>query len=302
MSSSCLRNICRRPCFTLGLLCLVTLLVGTLQPALLGPRAPAVLVPYLGALREPEILWNRREPAPSGPSPALTPYQERVRNELEATLKRYAPRLWWHPDERFGPMDPLEYFKRSTLQPLPGPRNGRRTASLQNALYLRYEGAPPDFPRNAAAILERAPLFWRVGSPSGLLGQAPPGKYRVLIEYWYYSPYNDTKPLGLGNHEGDWEGMAMLVEFGHDSSRLTHELKAAYYAAHEGGSWHCASELGWTEAHTPGGARPLAFSALGTHATYPREGRYRSTVLIDRAARGIPWDSWNRLLPLELEP
>ncbi|MCM2277160.1 MAG: hypothetical protein NDJ89_03725 [Oligoflexia bacterium] len=267
-------------------------------------------------LQRPESVWSARADCGAYPPAPLPPALERTRAELEQLLRRYAPRIWWHPEERFGPMDPLDFLKACSLWSGPSSARSRRVAAAGEALpallrklgrkpegrkppapeNLRFEGNYPDFRRLSASELERVPMFWRLSPRQPDAGAAPAGTLRVLLEYWYYSPYNEATPIGIGNHEGDWEGIAMLIELREDArGALSHRPLAGYYAAHEGGAWHCASELDWTPEH------PEAFSALGTHATYPTEGR-KLALALDHAARGRAWESWRRLLPLELEP
>lgn len=162
-----------------------------------------------------------------------------------------------------------------------------RLGTLGKEFFLRLEGALP------AAAYEAAPLLWRIddGPAARALGPA-----RVLIEYWYHAAYSVGIGRGLGDHEGDWEGLAVAIDVRSGAAgELVHRPVAAYFAAHEGGAWHCAKELGWS-------GRPEAYSALGSHATYPAAGEYSTAFRKDVTARGRAWEAWRNLRPLPAEP
>lgn len=85
----------------------------------------------------------------------------------------------------------------------------------------------------------------------------------VWLEYWLFYYYDDSSYLGLstGSHEGDWEMMMVKLNQARNPVEVV-------YAQHEDGS-HCA----WNETETWEG-RPVAYVAVGTHATYPRPGTW----------------------------
>lgn len=277
----------------------------------------------LALLLDPASLWtghslHAEQSGLAAPAPRLLPQKLQEKAKLEKLIQHYAPRIWWHPKEKYGPMDPTHFIRNSSLWHRP--KNGKLTQiaakgriqpqelSRQGDYVLQYEdqiesAAPP-----SGAI--QAPIFWKISrhpvmDQLGKLNRArspqSEGSSRVLIEYWYHVAYSDANLLGIGNHQGDWEGIALLLDL-HPGpeGELSHRPLAAYYAAHDGGTWHCPDELSWVKAD--GQAHPEAFSALGTHASYARPGNYRRFVLVDRAERGRSWDTWNSIRPLELEP
>jgi hypothetical protein len=164
------------------------------------------------------------------------------------------------------------------------------------------------------ATLDHVPMFWRLGegefAKTLMREGSQMGRKRVVIEYWYQTPYNFATRIGIGNHQGDWEGVAMLIELdashikpGIDSGgKLNHRLIASFFAEHETGVWRCPSELKHEPDRSSADSHIEAFSALGTHATYPEPGAHRSAVLMDQTERGTPWQSWTNLRPLALEP
>jgi len=112
----------------------------------------------------------------------------------------------------------------------------------------------------------------------------------LYLDYWWYLPDN---PVGVGggalcgagfvipgitcqNHQSDWEGMTVVV----DRTDAKPHIVAVQYAQHSDvvryswtqlrERWESEPEVQELVAGIPDAAtRPLAFSAEGTHATYP---------------------------------
>jgi len=112
----------------------------------------------------------------------------------------------------------------------------------------------------------------------------------LYLDYWWYLPDN---PVGVGggalcgagfvipgvtcqNHQSDWEGMTVVV----DRTEAKPRVIAVQYAQHSDvvryswaqlrERWDGDAEVQGLVAGIPDAAsRPLAFSAKGTHATYP---------------------------------
>lgn len=298
---------------------------------------------YLEILENPALVW-----APRGQQDPeeLDSDLAQARSEIEALLRHYAPRIWFHPAEPFGPSDPIQFiqtsslWKRRTLGKDQKVKDRGETLpeelkQLGESYYLRLEdptfgtgiernwsrtqlGDPELGIKNPEAYA-RAPMFWKLGSnpvPRELIRRSP-NQQAVLIEYWYHIAYNLASATGWGNHQGDWEGIAMLINLGADEQgRLTHRLVAAFYATHENGLWNCPTQLSWIQApsspllagrapasETQIEAHPEAFSALGSHATYPREGEFSFfPKKKDRTGKGWNWDAWHTLRPIALEP
>lgn len=340
-------------------------------------QANSPVTPYVQLLQTPAIAWSARTDS-SAPGAAITdpelPNDFRSRrSELEAMLKAYAPRLWFHPADPFAPTDPLDFIKNASLwlkrpwgpseriagvgEVRPSELGQANTGIYARRMsrFWRAEGpmfSPAGFVKHAhASQSDRAPsdagtstantddekrfflkledptqgsglkrdwdytslgkddfskipikpgavpMFWRLGKLPAGASSAAPGHERVLIEYWYHVPYSKATKWAVGNHQGDWEGMAFVVDLSLDANgKLSHKLVNAFFAAHEGGRWHCPSELQIED------GRIQAFSALGTHATYSREGEYGNTFVTDKTARGRNWDTWQLLRPMVLEP
>lgn len=228
---------------------------------------------------------------------------------VRTLISAYAPRIWFHPGEPYASSDPLDFLRHSSLwsyhRILPdgllaatGQAQPASLSRLAPATFLRHQRPDPDRTPARERSGEPAPLLWRLGRETGTSDT-------VMIEYWYHSDQNIGIGAGIGDHQGDWESLAVLLQLSlSPEGELRHRPLAAYYSVHESGQWYCASELSWTDRSVAGGLRhPEAFSAWGSHATYPLAGRFRRFFFFaDLTARGRPWDSWKRLRPLALEP
>jgi hypothetical protein len=84
----------------------------------------------------------------------------------------------------------------------------------------------------------------------------------LYLDYWFFYRYNDS-PLPSGDHEGDWEGMTVVVDPTGPPNNTGGPV-AAYelYAEHDGSTW--SAYLG-----APGTTHSQGYVGRGTHATYP---------------------------------
>jgi hypothetical protein len=232
--------------------------------------------------------------------------------DLEPVISNYAPRIWIHPDEKFPPTDPLEFVKRSSLwqhrswlsSNLIAPRGSvvaENLNKLGDSYFLKLEDS-----QFFGQSLESVPIFWRLGSSEVLsaFGTPPTGHRWIFVEYWYHLAFSRGWSK-LGDHQGDWEGMAILVETSEKAPWEDRPL-ILYFAAHEGGTWQCPSEVTWVAPDAIRPKHPVAYSALGSHATYSsdpfKENDLRSVVVRDRTAQGQAWDTWKVMRPLVSEP
>ena len=92
-------------------------------------------------------------------------------------------------------------------------------------------------------------------------------KTQVLLEYWFFYPYDEwtTKILGASftqRHEGDWESVSVGLGEGDKPLYVA-------YSAHCGGSWRPWADTVRYETH------PLVAVARGSHGNYPNAGAQR---------------------------
>lgn len=151
-----------------------------------------------------------------------------LRDAAEAALaRRFAPVVVLHRDDPFRPAS---------------------VAWLQSRLRTRLaEGM--EIPRQARTGSSR-PEDWVC------YVHAYPSAAGVMLQYWFYYPYNDG-PFVL-DHDSDWERITVALDSGH-------RPLGAWTARHENkepGVWRP-----WSEVRTHAGTHPVVLSALGTHAT-----------------------------------
>ena len=193
-------------------------------------------------------------------------------------LQTYEPVLVFHPQEPFRPTkvqsfvadSELERFTGSTPQQAvldqfwtvvdPHPEPGE-LGSLGPGLYrLDQVGC------SAAAPLAGRDCYagaWSEGSGGGAVyGRVVRTATRIVLQYWLFYYDNPlllpATPFGTfwQSHEGDWE----LVNVVLDSSG--EPLEAAY-------SQHCSGQRrAWDDVELRGGTHPVAYVALGSHASY----------------------------------
>ncbi|MGH8998355.1 MAG: hypothetical protein ACRDY7_03090 [Acidimicrobiia bacterium] len=104
------------------------------------------------------------------------------------------------------------------------------------------------------------------------------------IVYWLFYGYSDA--AARFNHEGDWETVTVLLGDGRPQ-------QVVYYQ--HGGPCVVPAE----------GKRPVAYSARGTHASYPKPGEHPygpEGAATDTAAAGPRWDTAGNLVPLNTQP
>lgn len=135
----------------------------------------------------------------------------------------------------------------------------------------------------------------RLGAPSNdwtcyaHVRRAPGSSTQYDVQYWFFYPYNGALAAGAGGHEGDWEHITVRVW---DDGTTISEV---YYSAHnDEGQWYPAWQLSYT-----GDGRPVAYSAVNSHASYPWADTWdRNNLPDDQTADGGPaWDCrrgvWN---------
>jgi hypothetical protein len=194
-----------------------------------------------------------------GPRPAASAVQ---------LAKTYAPVLRLAVGERYRPLRLEDYLTKTVL------RNGvpphGTIAQTQPTLfslpvtssptYLDIGGAEPNLHASGYPAIEQQLRLARPRPTVYFHLAYEPGQGRVAIEYWLLYLYNDF----YDQHEADWEGVTVVLENG---SPL-----GATYSQHQGRKWVTWSALPRTATH------PVVYVARGSHAEYPKAGRYSIRV------------------------
>jgi hypothetical protein len=111
------------------------------------------------------------------------------------------------------------------------------------------------------------------GGASRIYFHAVRANGRIYIDYWWFLRYNRfdkkdaselcrsalTRQKACFDHEGDWEGVTVVLSGGDDPA-----LDFVDYAAHEAVFRYTASQV------ERKGQRPVVYLANGSHAAYPR--------------------------------
>jgi hypothetical protein len=194
-----------------------------------------------------------------GPRPAASAVQ---------FATKYAPVLRLASGEPYRPLRLEDYLTKAVLRSGSPPHGTLEQAeptlfSLPVTVaptYLDIRGAEPNsHPANYPVIEQQ--LEGARPRPTVYFHLAyEPSRKRVAIEYWLLYLYNDF----YDQHEADWEGVTVVLENG--------APLGAIYSQHQGGKWIAWSSLSKTGAH------PIVYVARGSHANYPKAGRYSVRV------------------------
>lgn len=166
--------------------------------------------------------------------------------DIPSVVSRYAPVLYYHPDQKFFPADATaDYEKYRTTRDEVG-YGGYPTGAKESYL---------DLPRDAAfrrGIGPGAPVYAHFDTSTS------------TIHYLVYYRHNDFRGTGLkvGTHPGDWEGISVRLNGKGEADRVL-------YRAHETDRWFSATP---EEAIKNG--RVQVFPGLGSQASYPEPGAY----------------------------
>jgi hypothetical protein len=84
----------------------------------------------------------------------------------------------------------------------------------------------------------------------------------VILQYWFFYYYNGSRPLGIGNHEGDWEMIQLRLDPGGSPVK-------ASYSQHTG-----AETCDWVHVPRTFDLRPIVYVGEGSHANFFSPGRH----------------------------
>jgi hypothetical protein len=194
-----------------------------------------------------------------GPRPAAAAVQ---------LAAKYAPILRLASGEHYRPLRLEDYLSKTVLRSGTPPYGTLTQAqptlfslpATTVSTYLDIRGAEPNaHPGNYPTIEQQ--LEAARPQPTVYFHFAyQPSKGRVAIEYWLLYLYNDF----YDDHEADWEGVTVVLENGVPIG--------AAYSQHQGRKW-----IAWT-ALSKTGPHPIVYVARGSHAGYPKAGRYSIRV------------------------
>jgi hypothetical protein len=245
------------------------------------------------------------------------------RDDQLLLARRYAPRVWLHHSERFGPLDPSAFISGSELQWRKRRSNSRvapRGSVSADRLGRHCEGAPDgcyEFSGFTARELTRP--FAKGPRPEGVkprhgfalnLDNALHGgqsrrdpdvpvyfEFRkagdeLLVTYWFCYGHSSPHTGGavgaaLGDklsHEGDWENVDVALAADGSAPR------AVYFYGHG-----APTRRAWEQLELDGD-HPVVYSALDSHASYSEGGTTKVCGDLgssnDIRDQGFRWDTW----------
>ncbi len=214
-------------------------------------HAAAVLLAALGLL---------------GAHPAAAP--ARALRPLDLAL-RFQPHLFFDSAELWRPVDVDAFLAEPGHQVCPVPATGLPCAPLTSvgqltpaAAYLDLRGTQLDgsdaTAPDLATCAKSAPILLDCdeGGRSRIYAHVTRAGRRVAIDYWWFLRYN---AFLIDLHEGDWEGVTVIVD------AAGRRVEAVHFAAHAS-SWRYPAGVPILD-----GARHVrVYVARGSHAAYPR--------------------------------
>jgi hypothetical protein len=235
---------------------------------------------------------------------------------------RFQPHLFFDSTEPWRPIDVDAFLAEPGHQACPPPSSGAPCVPLTSVgqltaavPYIDLRGTAPDGSDAAAPDLPTCAkskptlLDCDQGRRSVIYAHVTRTGRHVAIDYWWFLRYN---AFMIDLHEGDWEGVTVIVD------AAGRRVEAVHFAAHAS-SWRYPAAVSALD-----GARHVrVYLARGSHAAYPRpcprschqtesilpEGRFNGrrawvandpTICARHCVRLFPetpasWNGWNGL-------
>jgi hypothetical protein len=199
-------------------------------------------------------------------------------------IKKFAPHLNLHPQEKNMPANVDWFLARSTLRydhshcldhevlglgKVTQANLATQTHQDTNLL-CRHSGA-------AKKDTDTLNFFLRVADSKTYAGASrdqwktyvvwrPKTGGLVDVEYWFFYAYNDG--FSIFNHEADWEHLTVTIDPKADDAQG--KVTQVFFSEHKAGTPLPAGDAKLTM----DGTHPMSYVAIGTHANYPKPGTY----------------------------
>jgi hypothetical protein len=239
-------------------------------------------------------------------------------------VQDYAPLVYMHPNEPYGPMRAGDFIRRSSLRwENRGAIDSEEVWPLHriNAYRLGHGGYTEDrynTTQNLHPETTRDRGFYldlehgddphshegyqirrgRLPIRAGEMGPPVYYDYRVCdyVVYWFHFARSVTR-VGNTNyeHDGDWEHIAVLLNNRNKATDVR-------YFSHRRMFTVKARDVEWAGA---GSTHPVVYTAWRSHASYPNNGRDGSgqhdcgAFCTDQTGKGHRWDTWLSLRNLD---
>jgi hypothetical protein len=247
---------------------------------------------------------DRAEPSPDAPDSTAA-----AADPAQRLAERFAPLVYLARGDKFGPTTAEEFLASSDLMfsNTPGCPDPVVASDVDPSLltsgYSEYESIdrcskdgktwrtnesskPSDRDGIGFYLNLDDSAYGGAGVSSPAYVQYERGSY---VMFWLLYARNDAPsgPVYLFDHEGDWERVAVLLD-------KQDEPRNVVYFGHEG-----KCKVPWSDAPKEQG-HPVAYSAKGTHASYPEPGTHRAGI--DETSAGNRWQTWEKLRFVADEP
>lgn len=230
----------------------------------------------------------------------------------------FAPKVLLHPDERYFPMDPIEFISISRFRHHIGWGEDFGYNKVSDK-WVKTNVKSPEYYDIPSGFINQYSLHpngdnrrprdknrgkkWNVflqadGFPEG--DRDPDGIVPVFLyerngddgsifhQYWLFFGYNPSLVVIDLSHQGDWEDFVAVTK----NDRLT----GAFFGAHGKLTYYPRNELEMD------GERVKVYCAKGTHALYPRVGSFGKFRTDKTASGGYVWDTSLNIEPLSEQP
>ncbi|RDY02858.1 hypothetical protein CR513_13634, partial [Mucuna pruriens] len=241
------------------------------RPSNRGIQAPGVrvgtFVAQNGSTNPPSISCLKN-------TSAIPKYMPNLQ-QIKAILQAYSPTMCLHPDEEYLPSSVDWFFSNGALlykkgeesNPVPIAPNGTNLPQDPNTDGAYWLDLPAD-----AANKERVKKGDLQSAKSYVHVKPMLGGTFTDLAIWVFYPFNgparakveflNLKLGKIGEHVGDWEHVTLRV------SNFNGELWQVYFSQHSKGTWVDSSQIEFQS----GGNKPLCYSSLHGHASYPHTG------------------------------
>jgi hypothetical protein len=181
-------------------------------------------------------------------------------------LNKYAPVLYFHPDEKVYPWGINSMLQNADLKELTNKRKSpmpvnpvQLLSNNSDDLYLDLRNIVPyydaaDFPNALSQRFEKFPftVYGRQIDPQK-------NSTHIVLQYWLFYPFNHW----YNDHEGDWE----MVQIRYAKNR--HEPDQLTTSHH-----HSGTVIAWDKVSKVKETHPKIFIAKGGHGNWPTSGNH----------------------------
>jgi len=193
-------------------------------------------------------------------------YLIKLKEGGDSLLKKYAPVLYFHPDEEFFPKSIYSMLNESDLKrsitawpdettdEMPVAVESLGYDNVTEDYYLDMVDASPGFlpsvPNSSRFDIYNNTIYGRIFEPDNR---------HIVLQYWFFYPFNHFPLVSYmeGGHEGDWEMIQIIL-----NKTNIEPLTSTYSFHHDGRTYN------WSEINKINSTHPKVFVSKGGHASY----------------------------------